>query len=154
MHLFATYPHAQLELRSTVDDTGWRAACPAPCDRELDVGATEARVTAPGMTTSNSFQIEPGRGTASFKVNGGSAQARQIGIITLATGIPIALTGMGLYGAGVLDESRGLRTAGIITLAVGGATVIAALPFLGVGSTRVQNARGKSIARTFAPPPL
>jgi hypothetical protein len=154
VHLFVTYPNAQLELQSTVDDTGWRAACMAPCDREVDVDATEARVSAPGMTTSNTFQIEPGRGTARFKVNGGSASHRQIGIITLAAGIPIALTGMGLYGYGVLEDKKGFRTAGTVTLAIGAATVIAALPFLGSGSTRVYDAKGKNVASSsrFDPP--
>ncbi len=152
VHLFATYPNAQLELRSTIDETGWIAACAAPCDRELNVDTMEARVTAPGMTTSNAFRIEPGSGTASFKVDGGKASSRTIGIIALASGIPVALTGMGLYGYGKVEDKKGLQTAGIVTLAIGGAAVLTALPFLGAGSTRVKNARGSEVASGFAPP--
>jgi hypothetical protein len=156
VHLFATYPNAQLELRSTVDDTGWRAVCRAPCDQEVDVDAAEARVTAPGMTSSNAFRIEPGRGTASFKVNGGSASSKQIGVIALASGLGVALVGMGVYGVGFLDENKGVKTGGVVTMAVGGAAVLTALPLLGIGSTRVQNARGKTVARRtlWSPPPL
>jgi hypothetical protein len=130
--------------------------CLAPCDREVDVDTTEARVTAPGMTSSNTFLIEPGRGTASFKVTGGSAETKQIGVIALASGLGVSLVGMGVYGVGFLDDDKGLKTGGIVTMAVGGAAVLASLPLLSIGSTRVQNSKGKTVARRtgWTPPPL
>lgn len=113
-------------------------------------------MTAPGMTSSNTFLIEPGRGTASFKVNGGSSQSKQIGVISLASGLGVALVGMGVYGVGFLDEDKGVKTAGLVTMAVGGAAVLASLPLLSIGSTRVQNSKGKTVARraAWSPPPL
>jgi hypothetical protein len=63
---------------------------------------------------------------------------------------------MGVYGVGFLDEDKGVKTAGIVTMAIGGAAVIASLPLLSIGSTRVQNSKGKTVGRraTWSPPPL
>jgi hypothetical protein len=151
VHLFADYPDAWLELRDYVDEGPWHRVCFAPCDRVLAVDGMDARVRAPGMTTSNVFRIAAGRGTARLRVSGGSAEARTLGIIGLAAGIPVTLGGMSLYGYGVYKERSGFKAAGVATLAVGGLSVLAALPLLIVGSTTVRNVRGKAIA---ADPPL
>jgi hypothetical protein len=152
VHLWASYPGAMLQLRSSVDEGPWQAACPAPCDRVLTVEGTEARVVAPGMSPSNTFRIEPGAGTAAFKVNGGSTEHRRLGTIALVAGIPLSLGGMGLWGYGRVEDKDGMKVAGAITLAVGGVLVIGSLPLLSAGSTRVYDSRGKNIARRFAPP--
>lgn len=128
--------------------------CPAPCDRLLFVEGMEARVVAPEMAPSNAFRIEAGRGTARFRVDGGSLQSREIGRIGLISGISVSLGGMALYGYGKYQEKPGVRTAGIVGLAIGGIGVLGSLPFLGAGSTGVRDMRGKFIARRFDAPRL
>jgi hypothetical protein len=107
-------------------------------------------VTAPGMTTSNVFRIDPGAGSAGLRVEGGSARARSAGIIALAAGIPVALAGMALFAQGRVKDEPGLSTAGIAGLAVGGLSVAVSFPLLVLGSTHVKNSKGSVIA--FAPP--
>jgi hypothetical protein len=146
VHIGSSYAGAWLELRSYVDEDPWRRVCQAPCDRRLRVSGMEARVSAPGMTTSNVFRIEGGRGTASLKVSGGSSTTRSAGIIGLLAGIPISMIGMGLFGYGSLEDDSGLRTAGGVTLAVGAVTVLASLPLLVIGTTNVRNEKGGLVA--------
>jgi hypothetical protein len=148
VHLVSTYPDAWLELRSYVDAGSWRRACAAPCDRTLVVEGMEARVVAQGMTTTNIFRIDPGAGTANLRVSGGSATARSIGIAALIGGIPLSLGGMAMFGYGSLEKQDELRTAGIVTLAVGAVAVVGSLPFLVAGSSSVRDGRGSVIART------
>lgn len=147
VHVFVDYPGGWLELRDYVDEGDWKRTCAAPCDRPLRVEGMEARVSAPGMTTSNVFRIGPGRGTARLRVSGGSAKARQVGMIGVIAGIPVTLVGMGLYGFGRFDDRPGVQTAGAVTLAVGAVTVLASLPFLAAGGTTVRDARGHTVAR-------
>ncbi len=146
MHVHVDYPGAWLETRDYVDEGPWRRACTAPCDRLLVVQGMDARVQAPGMTTSNAFRIDPGSGQAQLRVSGGSAGSRSIGIIGMSAGVPVTLAGMGLYGYGRYKDQAGFRTAGIITLAVGAATVLGSLVFLARGGTKVRDAKGKVIA--------
>ncbi len=146
MHVHVDYPGGWLETRDFVNDGPWRRACSAPCDRSIVVQGMDVRIQAPDMTPSNVFRIDAGSGQAQFKVSGGSASSRRLGIIGMAAGAPIALTGMGLYGYGRYADQSGLRTAGIITLAVGAATILGALPFLAHGETKVRDAKGKVIA--------
>jgi len=154
VHLHADYPSARLELRSYIDDTNWKTACEAPCDLRIRVEGMEARVVAAGMSASNVFRIEPGRGTANLRVEGGSTTSRTIGTAGLIAGIPLGLTGMGLFGYGKIEDKSGLRAAGIASMAVAAVLVVGSLPFLSAGSTRVRNGQGKTIARSFSPPPL
>jgi len=146
VHLAVTYPNAWLEARSRVDLDEWARVCPAPCDRAVRAEGVEMRVTAPGMTPSNAFVIEPGPGTARFRVSGGSSTARQLGIIGLGVGLPVSFAGMALFGLGSVEDHSGERTAGIVTLAVGAVAVLASLPLLLSGSTSVKNASGRYIA--------
>lgn len=146
MHIAADYPNARLEGRSRVDLGEWRVLCAAPCDQSLRVDGLEVRVTAPDMTTSNVFVIDPGGGTARLRVSGGSSTSRRLGIIGLAVGLPIAFGGMTLFGVGSVEDQQGVRTAGIATLGVGAAAVLVALPLLLVGATTVRNERGSYIA--------
>lgn len=152
MHVFVDRPGAWLELRDYVDAGEWQRACAVPCDRRLRVDGMEARVTGPGMTTSNVFRIGAGHGVARLHVAGGSATARSIGLTAMIVGVPVTLGGMGLYGYGRLDDRAGLRTAGAITLAVGAVTVLASLPLLATGSTTVRDAKGRSIAKRAGAP--
>jgi hypothetical protein len=88
-------------------------------------------------------------------VEGGSARARRWGIITLATGIPLALAGMALYAQGRLKDNSGLQIAGSAGLALGGVSVGVALPLLFKGPTHVKDAKGRMIALGVqAPSPL
>jgi hypothetical protein len=146
VHLYVDYEDAWLELRGAVDPEGWQAVCRSPCDKVLVVDGKVARVKAPGMTPSNVFRIEPGTGTVNIKVSGGSAALRLWGIIALAAGVPVTLVGAGLYGYGSATDTDRLSTAGIATLSVGGASIVAAVPLLLAGSTRVRDGRGKFIA--------
>jgi hypothetical protein len=106
------------------------------------------RVTAPRMTPSNAFLIEPGAGVARLRVSGGSSLARDLGIIGLAAGLPVTFGGIALLGMGSLRDDPGERTAGVVTLAVGAAAVLVALPLLVVGSTTVKNGDNRYIARS------
>lgn len=147
VHLGVDYRGAWLELRSAVDEGEWRRACAAPCDQRLLVEGMEARVSAPGMATSNTFRIEPGRGTARFKVSGGGATARRWGVIGLVAGGALSLGGFAMYGGGRIGDAQGLETAGLVTLGLGAASVLVSLPLLLSGTTTVRDARGNMIAR-------
>jgi hypothetical protein len=111
------------------------------------------RVAAPGMTTSNAFRIEPGRGIAFIKVKGGSEKARRIGIITLAAGVPVALLGMGLYGYARLRNESGMQTGGAVVLGAGAVSIGVSLPLLLLGSTDVKNGKDSLIARMLSAGP-
>jgi hypothetical protein len=146
VHVGVSHKDAWLEMRSFVDGGDFLRVCRAPCDLKLMVEGREARVTAPGMTTSNVFRFDAGDGTAGVRVDGGSASARRVGIITLAIGIPLALAGMGLFAQGKVKDSTGLTVAGISGLAVGGISIGVSLPLLLIGTTHVKNAKGSLIA--------
>jgi len=146
VHVGVDYRDAWLETRSYVDNGPFVRTCLAPCDRRLNVQGLEARVTAPGMTTSNSFRFDAGSGSAGVRVEGGSASARSIGIVLLAAGIPVALGGMALFAQGKVKDSAGLQIAGISGLAIGGASVGISLPLLLKGTTHVKDAKGALIA--------
>jgi hypothetical protein len=149
VHLYADYPNATLELESLVDPDSWAPACIAPCDLVLLVDGKEARVVAPGMTPSNAFRIEGGSGVAQFRVAGGSATARTVGLIGLGTGIPVSLGGSALFGYGTFKEKDGIKTAGIVVMVVGALEIAAALPLLVAGATSVHDAKGSTIARAL-----
>ena len=150
MHLGASYPQAQLELKSSIDQNEWRAACLAPCDQLLLVGGQLARVTAPGMTTSNVFRIEPGTGTALVRADGGSARLRSLGLLGLGVGIPTTLAGMALFGYGKYSDQDAMRISGAVVLATGAVVLVASLPLLLMGGTKIRDGRGTTIARTLA----
>jgi len=133
-------------MRSYVDGGDFTRTCRTPCDTLLFVEGREARVVAPGMTTSNIFRFAGGSGIAGVRVDGGSATARRVGIITLAIGIPVALAGMGLFAQGRVKDNSGLQAAGIAGLAAGGLSIGISLPLLLLGATRVKDANGSSIA--------
>lgn len=150
MHLAVNYPDAWLELRSHVDGTDWQRACAAPCDTVLHVDGMEARVVAPGMTTSNVFRLQAGRGTARFRVDGGSSRARDFGLVLMIAGVPVSLGGLSLFGMGRVNDDSGMQTAGAIVLGAGALSVLASLPLLIAGSTSVKDAKGDTIA-SFLP---
>ena len=146
MHVAVSHRDAWLEMRSYVDGGAFARICQAPCDLKVQVEGREARVTAPGMTTSNIFRFDAGSGTAGVRIDGGSASARRAGIITLAIGIPVALAGMGLFAQGRVKSSSGLEAAGIAGLAAGGLSIAVSLPLLLIGTTHVKDAKGSLIA--------
>jgi len=146
VHVAVSHREAWLEMRSYVDGGAFSRICRTPCDQRLLVEGREARVSAPGMTTSNIFRFDGGDGTAGVRVEGGSASARRAGIITLAIGIPLALAGMGLFAQGKVKDNTGLTVAGIGGLAAGGISIGISLPLLLIGTTHVKNAKGSLIA--------
>jgi hypothetical protein len=150
VHLAVNYRDAWLETRQYVDGGAFARTCAAPCDVQLNVQGLQARVVAPGMTPSNAFRFDGGSGAAGVRVDGGSATARTIGIITLAAGIPVALGGMALFGLGKLQHKAGLEAAGIAGLSLGGVSIGVSIPLLLIGTTRVKSANGTRIASSFA----
>lgn len=108
-----------------------------------------ARASAPGMTTSNVFRIQPGTGPAQVKVEGGSSGARTLGVIHLAAGIPVALGGAALFSYGKLEDSDAATVAGAVILGTGALAILVALPLLVSGKTNVRNADGTLIAGDF-----
>src|SRR6185369_456683 len=139
VHVAVSHRDAWLEMRSYVDGGEFVRICQAPCDVVLQVEGREARVSAPGMTTSNVFRFDAGSGTAGVRVDGGSARARRFGIITLAIGIPVALAGMGLFAQGKVKDNSALQVAGIAGLSAGGLSIAVSLPLLMFGTTHVKN---------------
>lgn len=85
-----------------------------------------------------------------MKVNGGSASTRSLGITLLVAGIPVSMVGGGLLGYGALEHENGLKIAGGVTLGVGAALVLTALPLLVSGGTDVFDGQGRQIAATPA----
>ncbi len=142
-----------LELRPTLGGAEWSRACALPCSTTLVVEGREARVTGPGITPSNPFFIEPGRGAARLEAKPGSALARRYGTVALVAGIPLALAGFAGYALGRLEGSPALSAGGVIVTAVGGASVVTALPLLAAGSTHVRDDRGRRIAAVPAGAP-
>jgi hypothetical protein len=106
----------------------------------------ELRVTAPDMTPSKPFRVEAGSGAALLSVSGGSAAARAWGRISFGLGVPVALLGMTGFALGSFEDRSGLKTAGAISLGVGAALVLVALPLLVRGSTNVKNNKGDNVA--------
>lgn len=154
VHVGSSYPGTWLELQSRVDRTGWRRACLAPCDQPLYVDGMLARASAPDMTTSNAFRIDPGVGTALVRVDGGSARARSLGILGLAIGIPTSLAGGALYGYGTFTERDGFRIGGASVLGLGALAALASLPLLLIGATTVRDGNGSAIARAHVAAPI
>jgi hypothetical protein len=146
VHFGTNYANAVLESRSVVELEQWQARCTAPCKQYLDAAGQEVRVTAPGMTPTNPFRLESGRGRVHFRVNGGSDTVKTIGIAGLAGGIPVMLGGMAMFGIGKVDDKDALSTVGVVTLAVGAAAVLISIPMLLTGTTRVYNSKSDRIA--------
>jgi hypothetical protein len=146
VHLAADYPGLVLELRSFVDSGDWKVACSVPCDRTLVTLGSDARVSAPGMSTSNVFRIEPGPGVALVKVSGGSSTLRTLGIAGLGIGIPLGLAGTAMYGFGKFDDKDGLAVGGAVVLGVGAVMILAAIPLLISSTTNVRDGKGSLIA--------
>jgi hypothetical protein len=146
VHLASSYPGTALELKSSVDATDWQRVCLAPCDRSVVVSGMLARASAPGMTTSNVFRIQPGAGPALVKVEGGSSSARTLGVIGLAAGIPLALGGAALFSYGQTSDRDGMAVGGAVMLGTGALALLVALPLLVSGGTSVRNGEGRKIA--------
>jgi hypothetical protein len=133
-------------MRSYVDGGDFKRICRAPCDKRLLVDGQEARVSAPGMTTSNVFRFDAGHGVAGVRVDGGSQNARNAGLTALIGGMPIALAGMAMFALGRMHHESGLTGAGIGALALGGVSIGVSLPLLLLGTTHVKDAKGSLIA--------
>lgn len=146
VHFGANYEGALLEGRSIIDGDAWRSLCAAPCKRYVDIGGLEVRVSAEGMTQSNTFRLNSGRGRAQFRVSGGSDTVKTVGIYSLAAGIPLALGGMAMFGYGGFKEKDTLQAAGAVTLAVGATAIAVSIPLLLMGTTRVYNSDSERIA--------
>jgi hypothetical protein len=100
------------------------------------------------MTPSQPFRIQAGAGAALLDVRGGSASSRAWGRTSFVLGVPISLLGMAGFAYGSFDDQPGLRGAGAISLGVGAALVLTALPLLVAGSTDVRNEHGDLVARS------
>jgi hypothetical protein len=132
------WPHASLELRDLLGRGVWQAVCALPCGQSLEVEGMEARVTAPNMSPTNAFRIEPGSGVARLQVTGGASLLRSSGMVALATGLVVGLGGASLYGYGRFEDRKTLVTLGAVTLIV--------LPLLALGRSTVKDAHGRTIA--------
>jgi hypothetical protein len=141
---------AWLETRPFGSETPWQRSCAAPCGQSLSVDGVELRVTAPDMTPSKPFRVEAGSGAAQLSVSGGSAAARAWGRASFAIGVPVALLGMTGFALGSFDDRPGLKGIGAVSLGVGAALVLAALPLLVRGATNVKNDKGDAVATAEA----
>lgn len=149
------YDDAWLEARPFGVEESWRRVCKAPCGEWIAVEGAELRVTADSMTPSGPFRVDAGSGGAALlTVKGGSSVTRSLGRLGLVVGVPVSLLGMTGFAYGHFDERRGLETAGAVTLGVGAALVLTALPLLVMGSTSVRNDKGDLIATGSQPAAL
>lgn len=146
VHFGVNYEGGVLEGHSIIDGDEWHPLCTAPCKRYVDISGLEVRVTAEGMTQSNTFRLNSGRGRAQFRVSGGSDAVKTVGIYSLAAGIPLALGGMAMFGYGGFEEKDTLQGAGAVTLAVGATAIAVSIPLLLMGTTRVYNSDSERIA--------
>lgn len=144
------FPGAWLETRPFGSHEPWTRLCAVPCGAAVRVDGVEARVTAPAMTPSAPFRIQAGAGAALLDVRGGSASLRSWGRVSFALGVPISLLGMAGFGYGSFEDRPGLRGAGAVSLGVGAALVLTALPLLVAGTTNVRNEHGDLIADSGA----
>jgi hypothetical protein len=151
VHVASNTPGTQLELRNFVDSTEWECACTVPCNRYLRTLGAEARVTAPGMSTSNAFRIDPGPGVALVKVSGGPSLHRTLGIWGLTLGVPLGLGGTAMYSYGKYQDNGALTVAGGIVLGTGAVMILASLPLLLSGTTNVRDGKGSFIAAEPSP---
>ncbi len=154
MRIAVNHPDAWLETRVFGGDDVWHRQCQAPCGQVVAVEGVEARVVAPGMTPSGPFRIEPGAGSALLSVHGGSSSARLWGRVGLIAGVPLALVGMTAFAYGRFEDRSGLKTGGEISLALGAALVLVALPLLVAGSTSVRNEKSDLVATKEHAAPL
>lgn len=143
-----------LELRSYADSGDWKVSCTVPCDRMLVTLGAEARVSAPGMSRSNVFRIDPGPGVALVKVSGGSSTLRTLGIAGLGIGIPLGLAGTAMYGYGKYDDRNDLAVSGGVVLGLGAVMILAAIPMLISSTTNVRDGKGSLIAALTPAPTL
>jgi hypothetical protein len=140
------WPHATLELRDLLDRGCWQPVCALPCGQSLEVEGMEARVTAPAMSPTNAFRIEPGSGTARLRVSGGARALRSSGMVALAAGLAVGLGGASLYGYGRFEERSTLITVGAVTLVMSAVMVVGSVPLLALGRSTVRDAHGRAIA--------
>ena len=82
---------------------------------------------------------------------GGSATTRSLGIGGLLLGIPTTLGGMALFSYGKFSDRDGLAAGGAVVLGAGALALLASIPLLLTGSTRVRDGRGTVIAGAAAP---
>ncbi len=61
------------------------------------------------------------------------------------------MVGGALLGYGAIDDNAALQISGGITLGLGAAMVLSALPLLVAGGTDVRDGRGRQIARELPP---
>ena len=148
----SNYAETRLEMRSLVQTEPWTSVCLVPCNTTVVVEGREARFAAPGMSTSNTFILEPGVGTARMRVAGGSQVAQTIGLASMIGGIPLALGGAALFAVGEVNDRPTLSSVGIGVGIVGAVAILTAVPLLIVGSTKVRDGRGSTIARRPAFP--
>src|SRR5262245_26339420 len=104
IRIASDYADAWLETRPFGGGAAWQRGCPAPCGQVLLVEDIELRVTAPDMTPSKPFRVEPGGGSALLSVSGGSTTARTWGRVTFAVGVPVTLLGMTGFALGSFDD--------------------------------------------------
>jgi hypothetical protein len=145
VHFGVNYPNATLQTRSVVESDEWTPNCTVPCKQYVEVGGREVRVIAPGMTPSNAFRLQSGRGRVQFRVSGGSQTSKTLGLAGLIAGIPVAMAGMAMGGYGIVKEKDGLRDVGFVTLGIGAVAIAVAIPLLLSSTTRVYNEKGSRI---------
>jgi hypothetical protein len=65
-------------------------------------------------------------------------------------GVSVGLIGGTAYAYGRMDEHKGLEVGGIVGMALGATAILVALPLLGLGTTKVRDAKGTRVAADSA----
>jgi hypothetical protein len=135
----------------------WTDLCVAPCDRTVAVG-DQLRAAGPNIALSEPFVVANGKDVATVSVKTASQDARMTGGAFAALGTIAALTGLGLLiGASSMDPpggvfndpafasinaqeastANGMRTAGIVSLVLGGLGLVIGISTLSRNRTEV-----------------
>ncbi len=101
------------------------------------------RVAGPDVTPSDDFTLGPPGGAQTLHADAGSRAAHTGGAVSLVLGIPTAIIGLIMVGAG----HDGTRTAGFVTGGIGLGLVGLGAILLATSNTNVTDDRGRIVGR-------
>ena len=152
LHVTANAAAATVEARPRNSRDAWRPLCGVPCDLAIDPLPIELRVAGVGVQPSNPFRIEGERGAARLHADAGRAASHRLGERLFLVGLPVALAGGATLGvAQATDGPPAVSAAGVAAIALGLTAVVASLPLVVSGTTRVQDDAGKTIGAAWFP---
>lgn len=120
----------------------WQPVCEAPCTMRVPPQLVY-RVAGPSVTPSDDFTLGPPGGSQTLHVDAGSRAAHTGGAISVIVGVPTAIVGLILIGAG----HNGTRDAGFITGGIGIGLIGLGAVLLATSTTNVIDDHNRMIGR-------